>query len=305
MTVSLKQVLGFLGAEKAILGPADRDIKGVSSIASAKVGDLTFCSYLDSRGTEMVNGSKASAIICNEALKTSLREDPNKTYLLVKNPRLAFIRVFTNFFPPARPSGIHPSARIGKRCTIGNDVYVGENAVIGNRVHIGEHSEIHPNVRIYDDVRIGKNAIIHSGAVIGGDGFGFERNENGKLERFPHKGSVIIADSVEIGANTCIDRGTLDDTVIESGTKIDNLVHVAHNVRIGKNCGIVAHSMIGGGTRIGDHSWIAPCACVRDGLEIGNRVLIGMGAVVTRDVTDNTIVYGVPAKPKGKTTDDK
>ena len=303
MTVPLSDILRFLNAEDSSLGEVDRDINEVASIIAAKEGDLTFCWYVGARAMELVNRSSASAIICSELLQGLLAEDPRKTFVLVKNPRLAFLRVFRTFFPPGRPKGIHPSASIGSGCSLTDDVYIGANATIGNGVQIGGHSEIHPGVCIGDNVRIGRDVIIHAGAVIGGDGFGLERNDKGELEMFPHKGSVVIEDSVEIGANTCVDRGTLGNTVIGQGTKIDNLVHVAHNARIGKHCVVVALSLIGGGSSIGDCSWVAPCACIRDGLAIGNRSLVGMGAVVTRDVADDVTVYGVPAKPKEKTNE--
>lgn len=290
-----------MGAENRILGSVDRKLEGVRSIERASEGDLAFCVHLGPRGVEMVSRSGAAAIICNERLAQALVENPTKTFVLVKNPRLAFIRVFRRFFEPARPIGISRSARIGKRCSIARDVFIGENVIIGNCVTIGEHSEIHSGVSIYDNVRIGNRVVVHAGAVIGSDGFGYERNDNGELEKFPHMGSVVIGDSVEIGANTCIDRGALNDTVIGKGTKIDNLVHIAHNVHIGNHCIIVALSMIGGGAKVSDYSWVAPSASIRDGLSVGARSTIGMGAVVTKDVPDDVVVYGVPAKPKRQT----
>ena len=122
------------------------------------------------------------------------------------------------------------------------------------------------------------------------------RGLGGAFEKFPHVGGVQIGDTVEIGANTCIDKGTLGDTVIGDGSKIDNLVHIAHNVKVGRSCAIIAHCMVGGSTVIGDYSWVAPSSCLRDQLVIGRHATIGLGSVVTKAVADGDTVYGVPAR---------
>ncbi len=299
MTVSLKKILEFLEGEKyEILGEKNLEINRVYPLKEAVKGDLSFCNYLVPKGLEMIKESNASIIIASDKLINEEIEIPGKTLVFVTNPRLMFMRIFEKFFTPKKAEGIHPTAKIGKSCVIAENVLIKEYVIIGDNVTIGNNSQIYAGVYIWDNVRIGKNVTIHAGSIIGADGFAYERNERGELEKFPHIGGVIIGDSVEIGANTCIDRGTMTDTVIGTGTKIDNLVHIAHNVQIGKNCVIVALSLIGGSTKIGDYSWIAPCACIRDGLSIGKKATVGMGAVVTKNVNDNTIVYGVPAKPK-------
>jgi UDP-3-O-[3-hydroxymyristoyl] glucosamine N-acyltransferase len=139
--------------------------------------------------------------------------------------------------------------------------------------------------------------MIHAGSVIGADGFGYSRNDDGELEKFPHIGSVVIEDRVEIGSNTSVDRGTLSNTVIREGAKIDNFVHVAHNVVIGKHAAVIAHAMIGGSTEIGDYGWIAPSAALMNGLHIGKGATVGLGAVVTKNIPDNETWAGVPAMP--------
>ena len=145
-------------------------------------------------------------------------------------------------------------------------------------------------------INIGKNVKIDKSTIIGTQGFGFERNEEGILEQFICVGGVRIGDNVVIGSNTSIDRGTIDDTVIEEGTKIDNLVHIAHNVQIGKHCEIISHAMLGGSCVIGDYTRIAPGAQIMNGVKIGKNVLVGLGAVVTKDIPDNIVVAGVPAR---------
>lgn len=188
--------------------------------------------------------------------------------IVVSNPRLWFIRVVREFFQPRAPPGIHLSAEINHEC-----------------------------------VEIGKNVRIGPNCSIGFEGLGFEVAGDGQYERFPHIGKVIIGDHVEIGANTCIDRGALEDTVIGEGTKIDNLVHVAHNVRIGKNCLIVALTCIGGGVVIEDGTYVGIGAGIRNQITIGEGALIGMGAVVVKDVDPGDIVIGNPAKPMRRLRD--
>jgi UDP-3-O-[3-hydroxymyristoyl] glucosamine N-acyltransferase len=203
-----------------------------------------------------------------------------KNILFTDNPRLLFSQIANLFFAQEPPTTkIHPTAVIGKNVTIGTDTIIDAHVVI------------------YDNCIIGDNCWIHAGCVIGCDGFGYERNNDLEIEKFPHRCIVIIEDDVEIGANTCIDRGALDNTIIGQGTKIDNLCHIAHNVKIGKHCMIVAQSMIGGSTIIGDYSYVAPHGVINNGLHIGKNAFIGLGAVVLHDVASLSIMVGVPAKP--------
>ena len=153
------------------------------------------------------------------------------------------------------------------------------------------------SVVLYDNVRLGRNVVIHSGAVIGVDGFGYGRNPEGTLEKFPQIGAVEIEDEVEIGSNSCVARGALLNTVIGRGTKIDNLVHIAHNVRIGENCLIIAHAQIAGSVRIGNRCWLAPSCTINTGVTIGDDAMVALGSVVVHDVTPGAFVAGNPARP--------
>jgi len=294
-TVSdIKKLVGSQNC--TVIGDVQREFWKAQSIDKAMPGDLTFCVKKGDEAVSLLEKTKASVVICgNDVLSRNMMFD-DKTLVAVDRPRLWFIRCMNAFFAQKIEAGIHPTAVVGKNCQIAQDVYIGPYVAIGNEVAIGSGTIVHSGVHIHDRVKIGKNVVLKSGCIIGSDGFGFERNDEGVFERFPHAGGVIIEDDVEVGANTCVDRGTLSDTIIGKGTKIDNLVHVAHNVVIGQHCVIIALAMIGGGAKIGDGAWIAPTACVRDGIVIGKRALVGMGAVATKNVDDDDIVIGVPAK---------
>lgn len=276
------------------------DIVNARPVFIAGENDVTFVGSSAKDPHRLIDETGACLVVINEDFHAyaaeRLSRDPNRGYLVVSNARAMFLRVVRDFFQPPMAYEISEYARIHKSATVGNGCHIGDFCVIGENVSIGNKTVIHSAVQIHAGARIGANVIIHSGTVIGADGFGYERNEHGQLEKFPHIGSVVIEDDVEIGANTCIDRGTLGDTHIARGAKIDNLCHISHNVRIGSHSAVIAHAMIGGSTVIGDQSWIAPSACLRDGLTIGNRVTVGLAALVTKNVPDGITVVGNPAR---------
>jgi UDP-3-O-[3-hydroxymyristoyl] glucosamine N-acyltransferase len=297
--IALGCILDLLGSTvRRVVGPTDRIITSPAPIRQAKdENSITFCVSSRSDALDAIRSTGAGVVLCPEIQLLDASAPDGKTLVVVDHPRLAFIRVMQAFFAEPRPQGIHPTAVIDPGATIHPDTYIGPFAYIG-RCIIGQGSAIHGHVHIYDNVRIGKNVVIRPGTVLGVDGFGYERNDSGELEFFPSIGGVIIEDDVEIHSNVNVDRGTLADTVIGRGTKIDKFCHIGHNVVIGKHCVITAHSMLGGGAEIGDYVWIAPCVCVRDGgIRIGSRAFIGMAAVVTKDVLGGTTVMGAPARP--------
>jgi UDP-3-O-[3-hydroxymyristoyl] glucosamine N-acyltransferase len=230
--------------------------------------------------------------------------------VFVDNPRAAFIKIINKLYDKDKSSilgscdfsggrgSISPTAVISESATIGSHCYVGNYVVVGKDCEIGDNTVIFDRAVIVQKCKIGNNCLIEPGVTIGADGFAYERDpETLELERFPHIGGVVIGNNVEICANSSIARGSLSDTVIGDGTKLDALVHVAHNVVIGRNCE---------STTIGDTCWTGLNSTLKNKIKIGNNVIVGAGALVIYDVSDKDIVAGVPAKSiKHKVTSDK
>ena len=244
--------------------------------------------------SELTFAKDAPDIIDGVVLVTASQPDQSRResngYIIAENPRLGFIKALTileneiGFSTWDAPPEIDPSARIGQNVVIENGCAVGANSII-------EH-----NVVLHAGTRIGKNSRVRSCSSIGGDGFGFERLDDGTPLRFPHLGGVVIGDNVEIGSCTAIARGTLSDTIVENNVKIDNLVHIAHNCLVKKGAFVIACAELSGGVIVGENAWIAPNSCTHQKVSIGDNSLVGLGAVVTKNVSNNTIVAGNPAK---------
>lgn len=290
---TLASIEACLGDGYTISGEASNIVfDNLLPISEGNEASLCWLSPVSKSKRELLSKTKAKIILCTE--DDILHEFPDKLFIKVANPRLTFARIVKHLFVPNPEYTIHPTAVIHPEATIAQQVSIGPHCVIG-KCTIGAHTILHGNVFLFDHVTIGQHVTIMPNTTIGSVGFGYERNEEGNFELFPHIGGVIIADHVDIGSSVCIDRGTLGNTIIGEGTKIDNLVHIAHNVQIGKHCAIIAHAMIGGSTVIQDHSWIAPSACIRDGLTIGKNATVGLGAVVVKPIPENEIWMGNPA----------
>lgn len=270
------------------------------------VNNLADVAHTNDMTLDWVKQSEKEQIIAESSLARVILVSPSvnyseaikkaeKTLIIVPNPKVALAKVGNTYFVEEVRHSIHPTAVIHPDAIIGNNVNIGPHATIG-KVVIGDNSFISASVTLYDNVKVGKDCFIKEGAVIGGAGFGYEIDENGNRFRFPQIGGVIIGDHVEIGANTCIDRGALSDTIIDDYAKIDNLCHIAHNVRLGKNNMITACSEISGSCVLGDNVWTGPNTSVRDGRKIDSNTMIGIGAVVVKDVPANDVWAGNPAK---------
>lgn len=240
---------------------------------------------------EIAKNSPARVILVDE----NVTYVEGKVFIYVKNPKKALAIVGNAFFVERPEPQIHPMAVVSPEAKIGENVYIGAYAVVGN-VRIGDGTIISPFVRIYDNVTIGKGCYIKEGAVIGGEGFGFERDEEGNRFRFPQIGGVQIGNYVEIGANTCVDRGALSMTIIEDYVKISNLCQIAHNVHLGRNVVVTGGVEVSGSVKIGNDTWLGPHVCVRDQRSIGSHTMVGIGSVVVKNIPDDEVWAGNPAK---------
>jgi len=288
-------------------GP-DGTITGVAPLADATDGQISFLAnpkYV----TELASTRATAVLVGNELAIESPR------WIRVDNPYFAMARVVARYFDQKpMPRGISPhasiasSARLGRNVAVGAFTSIGDQVVIGNNVAIfpnvtiengvtiGDDCILYPQVSIYYGCKIGRRCILQSGVVVGSDGYGFA-TEGGRHHKIPQIGIVRIEDDVEIGANSTIDRAALGETVIGEGTKIDNLVQIGHNVKIGKHCFLVSQVGIAGSTELGDYVAVAGQSGFSGHLKIGNRVQVAAKSAVLEDVPDGTKVMGIPAVP--------
>jgi UDP-3-O-[3-hydroxymyristoyl] glucosamine N-acyltransferase len=303
--VTLRKLASIVGGK--VIGAPDQAINGVSDIKNGAPDTITF--LFDSKHQELINKTSASAIIVSDA---AILQD--KSGIIVDNPRLAMTKVLKIFEPKNDiETGMHPTAIIHKSAKIGKNVDIGAFSVIGKNTQIADGTIIHNNVSISNNVMIGtnvvilpqvainsrvtigNNVIIDMGTVIGSSGYGYE-TENDVHHKIPQIGSVIVESDVDIGANCTIDRGTIGNTVIGKGTKLDNLVHIAHNVKIGKGCLLMGQVGIAGSAEIGDYCIFAGQSAVRDGVVIGKGAIFAAKSGATKSLPGGKIYAGMPAR---------
>lgn len=271
---------------------ADIEVTGHADLAHLADNRLVFAKKYSPEIASKLNGLALLAIVTPE-----YDELLHCSHLCSPNPRLDFIRTLSQFFAPARSAaGIHPTAVVEQGAVIGKGVSIGAHCYIAAGVVIGDGTLVHPNVTIDNSVIIGKNCEIKSGAVIGQEGFGFERADDGEPLHFPHFGNVVIGDNVFIGSNTTVERAALSSTRIDDNVKIDDLVQIGHNSHIGRNSMITVGAIICGGAVLEENSYIAPNANIKEKVVVGHGSLVGLGAVVLKDVEAGRVVAGNPAK---------
>jgi UDP-3-O-[3-hydroxymyristoyl] glucosamine N-acyltransferase len=251
--------------------------------------------WLSDQNINKISTLKYTNVICSEHVKTKTYSD-TLNLLIVQNPRSEFKKVIDLIYPQkefehfiSTSAIIHPNVKIVYPVYIGHNTVIEEGCEIGHNVHIG-HNNVVKNSFIESNVKIGNNC------TIGEIGFGYIKNSNNDYEAIQHVGGVCIKKNCEIGNNVCIDRAVLGNTVLCENVKIDNLVHIAHGVHIGKNSLVIANAMIAGSVEIGENVWIAPSASIKNKVKIGENSIIGLGAVVIKDVQANTTVIGNPAR---------
>ncbi len=307
MRCTLGEIASLVGGE--LVGDPQAIITGISGIKEAKEGDITFLA--NPKYSCLVNSTKASAVITAK----DVGEFP-KPLIKTDNPSVAFTKVVSLVAPNdiKHPRGIHPTAIVSPLAKIGQGVAVGAYTVVEDGVqiddstiiyggcYIGRHAKIgsdcliYPHVAIRERVELSNGVIIHSGAVIGSDGFGFAMIR-GIQKKIPQIGTVLIEDNVEIGANVTIDRARFDKTIIGKGTKIDNLVQIAHNVITGENCVIVAQAGVSGSTVLGQGVILAGQAGLVGHIRVGDKSIVAAQSGVTKSIPADTKVSGYPAKP--------
>lgn len=290
-------------------GVGDVRITRVRSLEGAGPGDLSVCS--GTRFLAALEATRAGAVLLPPELADAAGPAAR---IVVDDPLRAIATVARALAHPEPPPHIDPTVRLGSGVRLGNDcridgyVVIGEDVVLGDRARIGAHVVIEAGVQIGDDVTLDPHVVIHAGsvlgarvhckssAVIGGPGFGFHSDDTGH-HRVPQVGGCVLEDDVEVGAGSCIDRGSLDDTVVGQGTKIDNLVHIGHNVKLGRHCLVMAGVGVSGSTRVGDRVVLAGQAGLVGHIEIGDDARIGAQAGVIASVPARGVVSGYPARP--------
>jgi UDP-3-O-[3-hydroxymyristoyl] glucosamine N-acyltransferase len=294
-----------------LLGDGAVVVRSVRALDQA--GPEAISLAVSARYAEELRASRAGTVLVPDALAEA--PEGSRARIVVRDPYAALVQVIGALYPPssAQP-GVDSTARLGAGCVLGEGVSVGpfvvlgrgvrlgdrcqvaEGVSLGDGVTVGEDTVIGPRAVCYPEARVGSRVVIKAGAVIGGPGFGYLRGTSGHA-RIPHVGGCIIEDEVEIGSNSCVDRGSVDDTIIGRGTKIDNLVHVGHNVRIGRRCLLMAGVGIAGSTHIGDDVILAGHVGVTDHLVIGDRARIAAKSAVFGDIPAGASFSGHPARP--------
>ena len=308
MKTSVSQIADLVKGK--IIGDSNLEILGVSNLREAKKGELSFL-YMSSY-SESLKSTQASAVLIPPTFE---KLNADLTYIEVDKPNIAFQQIINTFLKPEfNLSGIHESANVHSSAGIEKDVALGMNVVIeanskigsGSKIYhntvimencsLGENVLIFPNVTIRENTVIGNNVIIHSGTVIGSDGFGYSPDEKGVYHKIPQIGNVVLEDNVEIGSNVSIDRAAVGSTIIHKGVKLDNLVQIAHNVKVGENTVMSAQTGISGSTTIGKNCIFAGQVGLVGHVEIADNVIIGAQSGVSKGIKNAGTYFGSPAK---------
>jgi UDP-3-O-[3-hydroxymyristoyl] glucosamine N-acyltransferase len=308
--ISVREIADQFSLE--VIGDPERIIEGIATLKEAQPTDLSFLtsrSYMN----DLKSTNAGIVLLAPEAAEASPCDS-----LVCANPRMVIAQLLHWLFPPVKErslKGIHPSAQVSETATVHPDAYIGPNVVIGEATVVGprvclmanvsighacelnEGTLIYPNTTVYHGSQLGQHCVVHSGTVIGGDGFGFEPDTNGHWHKIPQVGGVRIGDYVEIGSNCSIDRGAIEDTVIEDGVILDNLIQIAHNVHIGAHTAIAGCTGISGSTTIGRHCLVGGGSCINGHIKIADGVHISGMSMVTRSIRKSGVYSsGIPAR---------
>jgi UDP-3-O-[3-hydroxymyristoyl] glucosamine N-acyltransferase len=306
--LTIYELAQMLGAVPENFLPEDASncmIHGVNTLEAAQNGELSFVS--NPKYASLLAQTYASAVLVrHDAVpqaavpQAAVSQEARQTMLLyVDDPQAAFLRAVQYFYPQNAPSeGVrHPSAVIAESAQIHASARIGANVVVGEYCTIGANTCLYANVVCYDRTEIGANCLVHAGTVLGSDGFGFVEKSDGSFEKIPHVGNVVIGDNVEIGANCTIDRAALGSTRIESGVKLDNLIHVAHNVVIGENTAIAAQTGVSGSTKLGKRNRVAGQVGFVGHITTADDITVFAQSGVSKSLRAKGSYFGTPAKP--------
>lgn len=310
MEFTAEQIAGLLNGK--VVGNPDAIVNKLAKIEEGEQGSLSFLANL--AYAQYIYTTDASIVIVNKDYQLEKAVKETCTLIQVDDAYQCFTKLLemydsmkTNKIGIEKQTAISESATLGENLYIGAFAYISDNAVIGNNtkiyphtfigdnVKIGENTIIYAGVKIYHDCVIGSNCIVHAGAVIGSDGFGFAPNDKGEYTKIPQLGNVVIEDNVEVGPNNCIDRATLGSTLIKKGVKLDNLVHIAHNVVVGENTVLAGQTGISGSSKIGKNCMTGGQVGITGHITIGNNVKIAGQSGVSKSIKDNEILQGSPA----------
>lgn len=296
--LSIKEILAYLTENQVgftYTGDEELQIDSYCPVSLPKNKCITWIRDIGNYDISILDDFANLLVVCNNV---AIKDESKVNFIFTDNPHSVFFSLLSKFFCKQRDYEVAiGNNTVVETINIGDNVRIGHLCYIGKDVEIGNNVVIKNNVSIEGKVIIGNDTVIHSGAVIGMDGYGYYDDINNRHLRVPHLGGVVIGNNVEIGSNTCIAKGCLGDTIINDDVKIDNLCHIAHNVVIGKRSKIIALTLLGGSSTIGEDVWVAPCSAVKNQVIVGDSSLVGMGAVVTKNVESKTVVAGVPAKP--------
>lgn len=286
----------FIGDEKvAISGNSYFD-----QLSTASPGTISYAYCAPKRDRQeiarRIDASRASMIILEPAIKDLVQVRDDRLLVVVPNAQLAFIKLFYSCCEEYTPEFLTPDELPGSG-------FFGPNTLIERGATIGERVRMYGNVFVSGGTTIGNNVTISPGAVIGSEGYGFVKDTDGSLINFPHTGGVIVEDDVFIGSCVCVDKGNFGNTVLHRGCKIDNLVHIAHNVSVGRHAMVIANAMVAGGCVVGDGARIAPSSSILNGVTVGSGAFVGLHSCVVRDIPDGVLAYGVPARLAGERGD--
>ncbi|MEG1622932.1 MAG: UDP-3-O-(3-hydroxymyristoyl)glucosamine N-acyltransferase [Alistipes sp.] len=310
MEFTAEMIAGLLGGD--VIGDKNTKVHTVSSIEEGKAGSLAY--LINPKYESFLYTTEASIVLVNRSFVP--QQPVSATLIAVDDAGVCLLKLL-EMYNAAKPTkaGISDKCSISEKAIVGKGCYIGEFTVIeagatvgdncqiypqvyiGDGASVGEGTKIYPGVKIYEGCHVGSHCIIHAGTVIGSDGFGFAPRADGSFDKIPQLGNVIVEDNVEIGANTCIDRAKTDSTIIHQGVKLDNLIHIAHNVQIGENTVASGQIGIAGSSRVGSNCFIAGQVGIADHVVIGDRVKIGSQSGIDKNVPNDEVRLGSPALP--------